>query len=474
VSAFPPDFLWGAATSAYQVEGAVAEDGRAPSIWDAFTAARGIDSGADACDHYHRWPTDADLMAELNMNAYRFSLAWPRIVPAGTGPVNPAGLAHYDRMIDGLLERGITPVPTLYHWDLPQALQDRGGWTSRATTEAFGDYAEICVDAFGDRVGTWLTVNEPWVASVLGYRLGLHAPGERDLRTSLLVAHHLLLAHGEATRRIRARRPGTRVGIPLSLFPTYPASTAPEDAEAARGSDGYTNRWFLDPVLRGRYPDDVAELFTRLAGPMDWIHAGDLELIGDRPDLLGVNYYTRRRVAAEPAGAADGPAGGPADGLPWRVLPAEPGVPVTDGGWEDVPEAFCDLLIRLHRDYAGVPLLITENGGVWDAGPDAGGRVRDTGRARSLRAHLRAMERAMASGARVLGYLHWSLLDNLEWAEGYRQRFGLVHVDRSTQRRRVKDSGRYYAAVIAARAVVGLEVIDAGERRETAEGDGER
>jgi beta-glucosidase len=444
---FPPGFLWGAATSAYQVEGAVAEDGRAPSIWDTFTAERGMESGAVACEHYHRWPADADLMARLGFNAYRFSLAWPRIVPTGTGTVNPAGLAHYDRMIDGLLDRGITPLPTLYHWDLPQALQDRGGWTCRRTAEAFADYAQVCLDAFADRVDTWMTVNEPWVVSVLGYRLGLHAPGERDLRTCVLVAHHLLLAHGLATRRIREHRPAARVGIPLSLFPNYPATDRPADVAAAWASDGYTNRWFLDPVLNGRYPADTAELFDRLVGPLDWVRPGDLDVIGDRPDFIGVNYYTHRRIrAAAEDDSSD-------DGLPWRVLPAQVGAPVTDSGWESVPDAFHELLVRLHHDY-GIPLLITENGGVWNAGPDSGGRVRDTGRLLALREHVRALARAMDDGARVLGYLHWSLLDNFEWAEGYAWRFGLVHVDFSTQQRTVKDSGRYYAAVIAANEVV--------------------
>jgi beta-glucosidase len=445
MSGFPPGFLWGAATSAYQVEGAVDEDGRAPSIWDVFTAERGIDTGDVACDHYHRWPQDADLMAGLGLNTYRFSLAWPRILPGGTGPVNPAGVAHYDRMIDGLLERGIAPVPTLYHWDLPQTLEERGGWRSRATADAFEAYTEVCLDAFGDRVGTWLTVNEPWVVSVLGYRLGLHAPGERDLRTSVLVAHHLLLAHGMAMRAIRDRRPDALAGIPLSLYPNEPASADPADVAAAWGSDGYTNRWYLDPVLRGRYPEDTAALFERLVGPAEWVRDGDLDLIGIRPDLLGVNYYTRRRVSAAPQ-----------DGLPWKVLPAEVGVPVTDSGWENVPGSFEGLLVRLHRDY-DVPLLITENGGVWDAGPDTDGRVRDTGRVLALREHLLAVSRAIEAGADVRGYLHWSLLDNLEWADGYAQRFGLVHVDRADQRRRPKDSARYYAAVIAAGAVVDVE-----------------
>jgi beta-glucosidase len=402
-----------------------------------------MDSGEVACDHYHRWPQDADLMAGLGMNAYRFSLAWPRIMPGGTGPVNRAGLAHYDRMIDGLLARGITPVPTLYHWDLPQALQDAGGWNSRATAEAFAAYTDVCLDAFGDRIDTWLTVNEPWVVSVLGYRLGLHAPGDKDLRTSVRVGHHLLLAHGLATGRIRRHRPDARVGIPLSLFPNYPATDDPADAAAAWASEGYTNRWFLDPVLRGEYPADTAELFERLVGPLDWVQPGDLDIIGgSRPDLVGVNYYTRRRIVAEPG-----------EGLPWRVLPAQEGVPVTDAGWESVPEAFYDLLVRLQRDY-GVPTLITENGGAWNAGPDADGRVRDAGRVEALHEHLLAMSRAIDDGAQVLGYLHWSLLDNLEWAEGYAQRFGLIHVDRSTQKRTLKDSARYYAAVIAANAVV--------------------
>lgn len=444
MNTFPPGFLWGAATSSYQVEGAADADGRKPSIWDTFTHERGMDNGDIACDHYHRWPADADLMARLNLTAYRFSLAWPRIVPEGTGAVNRAGLAHYDRMIDGLLARGITPVPTLYHWDLPQALQDNGGWAARDTTDAFAGYTQVCLDAFGDRVTTWLTVNEPWVVSTLGYRLGLHAPGERDMRTAILVAHHLLLAHGLAMERIRETRPAARAGIPLSLFPHYPATDDPTDIAAAHASDGYTNRWFLDPVLRGHYPADLVALFERLVGPLDWIRPGDLDLIGSRSDLLGVNYYTRRRVAAA-AG----------DDLPWRVLPAETGVPVTESGWENVPDACYDLLMRLHRDYH-IPVLVTENGGVWNAGPDAAGRVRDTGRVLALRDHLLAISRAIGAGADVLGYLHWSLLDNLEWAEGYAQRFGLVHVDRASQHRRIKDSGRYYAAVIAANEVVDI------------------
>jgi beta-glucosidase len=441
---FPDGFVWGVATSAYQVEGAVAEDGRGPSSWDDFArrpgAVRGGDTGDVACDHYHRWPEDADLMHRLGVHAYRFSLAWPRIMPAGRGPVNPLGIAHYDRMIDGLLQRGIAPTPTLYHWDLPRPLQDAGGWLERRTAEAFGEYAQTCYDAFGDRVRTWMTVNEPWVVSVLGHRLGLHAPGVRELRASVVAAHHLLLGHGLAVQRLRASRPAARVGIPLSLYPTYPASDSEADREAARGSDGYTNRWFTDPVLRGRYPPDTWALFDRLVGPLDAVRDGDLETVGAGVDFLGVNYYTRRRVSAAP---------GP---LPWAVQGAAPGTPVTEAGWEVVPDALGDLLLRLSADYGDVPVLITENGGVWNAGPDADGRVRDRGRVRSLHAHLAAVARAIDAGAPVRGYYHWSLLDNFEWAEGYTQRYGLVHVDYATQQRTVKDSGRYFARVIRANA----------------------
>jgi beta-glucosidase len=441
---FPAGFVWGAGTSSYQVEGAVDADGRGESIWDRFSHTQGRvengDTGDVTADHYHRWADDVELMAELGLTAYRFSLAWPRIQPDGRGPLNRAGLGFYDRLVDRLLERGIRPCPTLYHWDLPQALEDAGGWLERDTVERFADFARTCFARLGDRVGTWFTINEPWVASTLGYRLGLHAPGMRDLRLAVRASHHLLLAHGAAVRAFRQGRHGGRIGIVLSLAPTYPATDSEEDRLAAHGSHGYTNRWFLDPVLTGRYPADMLALFERIAGPLDAIRAGDEAVIGTPSDLLGVNYYTRRVVSA----------GQSTDGLPWLVEPASPDVPRTDTGWEITPDALTDLLVRLRADHGDIPILITENGGVFLDAPRPDGRTFDTGRTAFLRAHLGAVHRAIEQGVRVEGYFHWSLLDNFEWAEGFRSRFGLVHVDYPTGRRLVKESGRAYAAIIAA------------------------
>ena len=453
---FPDGFVWGAGTSSYQVEGAVHEDGRGPSIWDLFAHTAGNvanDEHADVtADHYHRWREDVDILAELGLGAYRFSLAWPRIQPDGRGAANPTGLAFYDRLVDALLERGIQPCPTLYHWDLPQALDESGGWLRRETVDRFGEYAELCFRALGDRVRTWFTVNEPWVASTLGYRLGIHAPGHRDLRESIVASHHLLLAHGVAVSRYRASGGGAvggsdgprgRIGIVLSMAPTYPGTASESDANAAHGSDGYTNRWYLDPVLTGRYPGDMLELWGRLAGPLEFIQPDDAAAIGAPSDFLGINYYARRVIGT---GRSD-------DGLPWRVLPADPAVPRTDTGWEITPDALFDLLLRLRADYGDVPILITENGGVFLDQPNPEGRTFDAGRTAFIRDHLVAIHRAIESGVRVAGYFAWSLLDNFEWAEGFRSRFGLVHVDYPTGRRLIKDSGRAYAAMAAANAV---------------------
>ena len=441
---FPDGFLWGAATSAYQVEGAVGEDGRGESMWDRFSHEPGRvandDNGDITTDHYHRWPEDVELMAGLGLTAYRFSLAWPRIQPDGRGEINEPGLDHYDRLIDALLERGIQPCPTLYHWDLPQPLQDDGGWLERDTTERFADYARICFDRYGDRVRTWFTVNEPWVASTLGYRLGIHAPGHHDLGEAVRASHHLLLGHGLAVERYRASGRTGRIGIVLSLAPTEPATDSEADRIAAIGSDGYTNRWFLDSVLRGTYPDDMLELFERLTGPLTAIRDGDAARIATPSDLLGVNYYTRRVIAA---GTADG-------GLPWTVLPPSPDVPRTDTGWEMTPSRLTDLLVRVAAEPASVPIVIAENGGVFLDAPGPDGRTHDTGRIAYLRAHLAAVHRAIELGAPVEGYFHWSLLDNFEWAEGFRSRFGLINVDYPSGRRLVKDSGHDYAAIISA------------------------
>lgn len=439
--AFPEGFLFGASTSAFQVEGALREDGRGISIWDRFCEAPGRIAGGGtgevACDHYHRLDGDLDILGSIGCNAYRFSLAWPRILPEGRGRREARGLDHYDRQVDALLERGITPVATLYHWDLPQALEDEGGWRNRSTAEAFGQYAQACFEVLGDRVALWVSINEPWVVSVLGHELGIHAPGERDLRSSVTVAHHLLLGHARAAEALGATGQRSRIGVAHSLFPHQAASSSAEDLAAAWLSDGYVNRWYLDPLQRGRYPDDVREQYEAMVGPLDFVRPGDLEAIGARSDFVGVNYYTRRTVRAAPSRRP----------WPFEVITTDEGLPCTEGGWEVVPQCLTDLLVRLDHDYGRPELLITENGAIFNAGPDLDGRVADHQRTSFLHDHLAAVLAACQKGARVLGYCHWSLLDNFEWALGYEPRFGLVHVDYGTQERTVKDSGYYYRSV---------------------------
>jgi beta-glucosidase len=461
VRPFPESFRWGVSTSAYQIEGAVNEDGRGPSIWDTYSHTPGkIDGGGNgdvACDHYHRWREDLDLIASLGVNTYRFSLAWPRIYPVGSGPVEQRGLDHYDRLIDGLLERGIEPVPTLYHWDLPQALEDTGGWRNRDTAERFAEYAATCFDAYGDRVRTWLTINEPWIIGLLGYLHGLHAPGySDDVLGEVTVFHHLLLAHGRAVQVFREHGSGGRIGPAPNFAPHYPANDDPADVEASWASDGYVNRWFLDPIFRGAYPEDMRARYEELLGPLDFIREGDLETIAQPIDLLGVNYYAPRVMEAVPG---DKP-------WPWRVIVPEGvkttggftgGVASTEAGTPIVPSGLTDLLVRLHRDYGGVPLLITENGAVFGDEPGADGRVRDVRRVEFIHDHLAAVLDALDQGANVIGYCHWSLMDNFEWKLGYGQRFGIVHVDYDTLARTVKDSGRYYARLAAANALLGPE-----------------
>lgn len=448
---FPTGFLWGVATSAFQIEGAVDVDGRGESIWDRFSAAPGAiadgSTGARACDHYHRVETDLDLLSELGVGAYRFSIAWPRLFPDGGTTLNPAGLAFYDRLVDGLLDRGIRPAPTLYHWDLPQPLQDRGGWPARDTVGRFVHYATAVFEALGDRVRLWMTHNEPWMASFIGHLRGVHAPGLRDLQSALRAAHHLLLSHGEAVRAFRASgRPG-EIGIVLNLQPTYPATGSAADRDAARGSDGYTNRWFLDPLYLARYPEDTIARFERAGGRVDFVADGDMDIIAEPTDFLGVNYYSCRRVSAA------GPAPGQEFG--WRVEEPGPDVPRSGMGREIFPEGLTSLLRRLRDDYGDRPLYVTENGVPYrDEAVDAAGRVPDQRRVAYLREHIEAMHRAIADGADVRGYFVWSLLDNFEWAAGYGPRFGLVHVDYDTLERVPKDSFRYYAQVIRANAVV--------------------
>jgi beta-glucosidase len=433
VKRFPDGFLFGVATSAFQIEGALDVDGRGPSIWDGFAGESG-DIGDVACDHYRRWRGDVELLGELGVNAYRFSLAWPRLFPTGRAPLEPRGLAHYDRLIDALLERGIEPVVTLYHWDLPQALQNEGGWRTRSTVDAFAEYAGTCFDAYGDRVQRWITINEPWVHGILGHADGIHAPGVKDLRGAVEAIHHMLLAHGRAAQELRSGD----AGIAFSLFPTYPASDDDADREAAWICDGYHNRWFLDPVLKGSYPDDMRELFEERVGALDFVHDGDLGTIR-AGELVGVNYYSRGVIRAEPGKQP----------FPYHVLSAreELDVPLTDGGYEIAPFGLTDLLVRLRDDYGDVPIHITENGAIYADAPH------DPGRVAFLRDHLRAVHDAVEQGVPVRGYFHWSFMDNFEWALGYEPRFGLVHVDYETQRRTVKDSGREYGRIARSSAL---------------------
>ncbi len=449
-SSFPPGFLWGAATSAHQIEGSHDADGRGESVWDVFARTKGaIEGGGDAsraADSYRRWRDDIDILGELGLNAYRFSVGWSRIMPEGTGRVETRGLDHYERFVDTLLDRGIAPVLTLNHWDMPQALMAERGWVSRSSVDAFAEFTEAVSDRLGDRVEWWVTQNEPWIVALLGYQLGLHAPGIADLGDSVAAGHHILLGHGAAAD-ILHRHPGARVGSALSLFPCDPASDSAADAAAAWGSDGYVNRWYLDPLLRSAYPDDMREHYeTALGHTLDVIREGDEALIGGRSDFLGINYYTRRVMAAKQPDEARP--------FPWQVVGPAGNVERTDEGWEIRSDSLRDLLLRLHAEYPGVPLMITENGAVSGEGVTHDGRVHDVRRTRYLLGHLRAVEEAIAGGADVRGYMHWSLLDNFEWSLGYRPRFGLVHVDYATGTRTIKDSGRVYAEIVRSGGVI--------------------
>jgi len=441
---FPEGFLWGTATAAYQIEGAVTEDGRGQSIWDVFSATPGKirdgDTGAVACDHYHRWPEDVALMAGLGYQAYRFSIVWPRIIPDGDGPVNRAGIDHYSRLVDALLEHGITPMATLYHWDLPQPLQERGGWTVRGTVDAFARYAEIVASALGDRVPMWVTVNEPAVVAGHGHGSGVHAPGISDGRAALEAAHHLLLGHARAAEALRTTT--GQVGIALSVTDVVAGREGAEHAAAAARVDGHNNRWYLDPLLRGHYPADLVDWFGATFHGI--VREGDLDLIARPMDFLGLNYYFRSHIVA--GAAPDTPPAEPPLHA-HRVVPSE--LPVTAMGWPVEPDGFRAFLSRVARDYPDAPpIYITENGAAHDDMPDQGGDVDDPARIAYLDGHLRAMREAMAAGADIRGYFCWSLLDNFEWAEGYAKRFGLVHVDYATQRRTPKSSARWYAEVV--------------------------
>lgn len=444
---FPTGFVWGAATASFQIEGATTVDGRTDSIWDEFCRRPGAvvngDTGEPGADHYRRYGSDVDLMSSLGIGAYRFSVAWPRVRPDG-GPVNEAGLDFYDRLVDRLLAAGIAPFATLYHWDLPQALEVEGGWTSRDTAYRFADYATSVAERLGDRVAGWMTLNEPWCAAFMGYGSGRHAPGVTSPTAAVAAVHHLLLGHGLALERIRAAS-AAPAGLTLNLFPVHAATQSEADAEAVRRVDGLQNRVFLDPVLRGGYPTDVLEDLTPYGLP-ELIHDGDAGIIGAPIDLLGVNYYRALLVAA-PSGPYDG---GPTEWIGTEgVQFLSSGQPRTEMGWEVQPAGLTELLVDLHREYPDLPLYVTENGAAYPDEVTPSGTVVDHDRIAFLDGHLRAALAAIQQGVDLRGYFYWSLLDNLEWAEGYAKRFGLVHVDFETQRRTPKESARWYADVIA-------------------------
>ena len=441
----PARFVWGAATSAYQIEGAVTAGGRGPSIWDTFASTPGKtwrgESGDPACDHYHRYAEDVRLMADLGLGAYRFSVAWPRIQPTGEGPANPAGIAFYDRLVDELLAAGIDPWPTMYHWDLPQALQDRGGWVERDTAYRFGDYVALVADALSDRVRHWSTLNEPWCTAFEGHMSGRHAPGIQSPVAAVRVVHHLLVGHGLAVAALRSRGEA-EVGISLNLIPAEPADDSPGAEDAARLVDGQQIRLFLDPLLRGRYPDDVVGDFARAGAELP-IVGDDAKLIGSPIDWIGVNYYSPHIVLAGTDPRRTSPFI-PGD----AVLSVRTTEDVTALGWPVRPRCFAALLRRLHRDYPGIPLYVHENGAAFHDVVSAGGEVDDSDRRGYLARHIDVVREVAVDGVDVRGYFAWSLFDNYEWAEGYRMRFGIVHVDFATQRRTLKASGRWYSQLI--------------------------
>jgi beta-glucosidase len=433
---FPPGFVWGAATSAYQIEGAWDEDGKGESIWDRFCHTPGMildgSTGDVACDHYHRYAGDVRLMAEIGLQAYRFSISWPRLLPNGRRPVNPRGLDFYDSLVDSLLAAGIRPFATLYHWDLPQALQDQGGWIARDTAAAFADYAALAAGRLGDRVKHWMTLNEPRIVMRYGHLVGNHAPGLRDQGAANQVAHHLMVGHGLALQALRSAHADLRLGIALDESGVSPASESLEDIEAAEEDWRQHETLFLDGLFR---PGAWSERWQASEGQAPDILPGDEALIGGPLDFLGINYYSRRLISA--AGQ----------------VPAEPGASLTGMGWEIHPKSLRQVLRRISSDYRLPPIYITENGAAFDDRPDAQGQVQDEQRLDYLRRHLQQLALAIAEGVDVHGYFAWSLLDNFEWQHGCSQRFGLIRVDYATQQRVIKRSGRWYGEVIGANAV---------------------
>ncbi len=443
---FPKGFLWGTATASYQIEGAWTEDGKGESIWDRFTHTPGTikngDTGDIACDSYHRWREDIALMKAMNLNSYRFSIAWPRIQATGTGPANPKGIDSYSRIVDALLEARIRPMVTLYHWDLPQALQDSGGWTNREMVGRFSDYVQLVGKALGDRVSDWMLFNEPAAFTDLGYLDGTHAPGHKSILEFLRATHVVNLAQGESFRALRSVRPTARVGTALSMSPCEPATNSEADQLAATRAHAITNIWFLEPALRGRYP----EALTFLPETAMRIKSGDMEKVRAPLDFVGINLYYRTMASSpgtvERVGHAQNWL------FPVKMEGGQQG-PKTDIGWEVWPKALYDMVMRITRDYNRPVLEITESGCAYNDEPDSGGAIPDLRRIAYHREYLGALAKSIADGADVRSYHAWSLMDNFEWAEGYSQRFGLAYIDFKTQKRTIKESGRWYAQVAA-------------------------
>jgi len=437
---FPNDFIWGAATASYQIEGAWDKDGKGESIWDRFSHTPGLvqdgDTGDMACDHYHLWRDDIKLMKELGLHAYRFSVAWPRILPEGLGKVNQAGLDFYDQLVDGLLKADITPFITLYHWDLPQVIEDEGGWPSRIVVDAFVEYADVISRKLGDRVKNWITLNEPWVSAFVGYREGRHAPGITDHFKAVAASHHLLLSHGRAVPVIRANSPDANVGITLNLTPKESASSSIHDRKATTWDDGDLNRWFLDPIVGRGYPQDIVEHYQY---EMKFVQPGDMDVISVPIDFLGINYYTRNIIRSMDVDEEEN--------LPPTVQ--QEGV-ITEMDWEVYPQGLYNMLGRLHFEY-NIPIIyITENGAAFNDTVGSDGSVNDPQRLDYIKSHLQMVQKAIEIGVPVKGYFVWSLLDNFEWAFGYSKRFGIVHIDYETRKRIIKASGYWYSKAIQA------------------------
>jgi beta-glucosidase len=439
---FPKGFIWGTASASYQIEGAWNENGKGESIWDRFSHTPGKirngDTGDIACDFYHRYRDDIALMAELGLTGARISLSWPRIMPAGKGPVNHKGLDFYKRVIDELLAKGLAPFVTLYHWDLPQALEDIGGWPNRDLAEYFRDYAAVVADALGDRVRYWMVFNEPWIFTILGYLTGVHAPGRHEPAHALQATHTVNLAQGMGMRVLRARK-GAQVGTAFAMSPVHSRTQSEQDRAAAERWHGFFNLWFLETVVNGRYPEVYAE--GEVANRIE-IRAGDMDVIQAGLDFIGINLYTRAVAAYDPAEHNLG------------VKQVRPdGNEFTDFGWEVYPSALSEMILRVAADYPRIPIYVTENGCSYGEGPGPDGKVDDQRRINFLRRYLAGVSRAIAQGADVRGYFLWTFTDNFEWAEGFAQRFGIVYCDFKTQQRIVKESGRWYAALARSNAL---------------------